>query len=265
MKRPTPAPDWPETWRNSYHYDLLEVFGEETDRGYAYSYELRLAETLKMVQRVIKPPARILDVAAAQGNFSLKLAEMGYQVTWNDLRADLADYVRLKHTSGEIAYAPGNVFDLGFDEAFDLVLITEIIEHVAHPDQFLKKIRKIVKPGGYVVMTTPNGGYIRNHLPRFSACADPSVFEAMQFQPGAEGHIFLLHEDEIADLAVKAGLTMIECHFFTNPVTIGHMKTSVLLDKLPRSYIRALEDLTGLFPQPVKRRMLTSIGAIFRR
>jgi 2-polyprenyl-3-methyl-5-hydroxy-6-metoxy-1,4-benzoquinol methylase len=40
---------------------------------------------------------------------------------------------------------------------FDAVLITEVIEHVAHPDEFLAKTAALVKPHGSIVLTTPNG------------------------------------------------------------------------------------------------------------
>lgn len=43
-----------------------------------------------------------------------------------------------------------------------VVLMTEIIEHVAHPDEFLTRIASLVRPGGWVIITTPNGGYWRN-------------------------------------------------------------------------------------------------------
>ncbi len=86
-----------------------------------------------MVRRSAPPGARILDVAAAQGNFTLTLAEPGYEVTWNDLRHELAEYVRLKHEHGVVHYLPGEIFGLDASEPFDVVLATEIVEHVAHP------------------------------------------------------------------------------------------------------------------------------------
>ena len=90
-----------------------------------YAYENRKNKTLRFISGALQPGAQILDIAAAQGNFSIALAEMGYNVTWNDLRADLADYVRLKQDKGAIELAPGNVFELNFPAPFDAVLITE--------------------------------------------------------------------------------------------------------------------------------------------
>jgi 2-polyprenyl-6-hydroxyphenyl methylase/3-demethylubiquinone-9 3-methyltransferase len=84
----------------------------------------------------------------AQGNVSLALAELGYRVTWNDLRADLADYVRLKYETGSITFAPGNTFELAFAERFDAVLATDVIEHVAHQDEFLRQLAGLARPGG---------------------------------------------------------------------------------------------------------------------
>ena len=195
MRRVRPQERWPESWKLSYVYDLEEVYGEISNRGYAYAYRERRQHTLDLVADVLPPGARILDIAAAQGNFSLALAEMGYHVTWNDLRAELADYVRLKYERGDLDFSPGNAFDLKFDEPFDAVLITEVIEHVAHPDQFLANTARLVRTGGYIVLTTPNGAYFRNTLPRFSDCVDPTIYEGGQFKPNADGHIFLLHPD----------------------------------------------------------------------
>ncbi|MFM5962085.1 MAG: class I SAM-dependent methyltransferase, partial [Dolichospermum sp.] len=72
---------------------------------------------------------------------------------------------------------PGIVFDLNFQSKFDVVLFDEVIEHLAHPDEFLKTIAHMLKPGGHIVLTTPNGGYFKNTLPRFSDCPDPSQYE----------------------------------------------------------------------------------------
>jgi len=265
MKKPQFDPTWPESWKLSYQYDLEEVFDEMTNLGYCYAYARRMAETLRLVREVASPPAAILDVAAGAGNFSIRLAELGYSVTWNDLRADLVDYVRLKHDKGDIRFAPGNVFELGFESCFDVVLITEIIEHVAHPDDFLRKIGRMVKRGGHVVMTTPNGGYFRNPLPKFSECPDPSQFEAVQFKPNSDGHIFLLHEDEIPVLAEKAGLKVQAIRLATNSLTHGHVKTEPLLKILPRAFVDGVEWITQRLPGFLKRRLHTSMSVLLAK
>jgi 2-polyprenyl-3-methyl-5-hydroxy-6-metoxy-1,4-benzoquinol methylase len=265
VKRVYLQENWPDSWKYSYPYDLEEVYGNIEHRGYAYAYNNRRKQTLRLISEVLSPGARILDIAAAQGNFSIALAEMGYKVTWNDLREDLADYVRLKQERGEIEFAPGNAFELDFSAPFDAALITEIIEHVAHPDEFLSKVAQLVKPGGYIVMTTPNGAYFRNRLPKFSECPDPGVYEAFQFKPNSDGHIFLLHPEEIPLLAPGAGLKVEEISLFNNPLTNGHMKTEVLLRLLPETFVESIEIGTGLLPFALRRRLLLQMGVRLRK
>ncbi len=265
MRQPAFNESWPESWKLSHAYDLEEVFGQVRYYGYVYAYQRRMRQTLDLVQHIAQPPATVLDVAAAQGNFSLRLAEMGYRVIWNDLRGDLADYVLLKHERGDLKFASGNVFDLGLDGAFDVVLITEIIEHVAHPDEFLQKIGRLVKPGGHIVMTTPNGGYFKNRLPKFSDCPDPSQFEAMQFKPNSDGHIFLLHVDEISGLAAKAGLKVEQIRIYTNFLTNGHVKTEALLKVFPRYLVETLDTLTARLPWLLRKKLHTGMAVLFSR
>jgi len=140
MKKLIYKKDWPESWKSSYKYDLIEIYGDKSNKGYSYAYDKRREAVLNFISSIAKPRAKILDVAAAQGNFSLTLAERGYDVVWNDIRNDLDGYVKLKCEKGKIKYLPGNIFDLNFKDKFDVVLATEIIEHVAHPDLFLEKI-----------------------------------------------------------------------------------------------------------------------------
>jgi len=265
MRRVDPEPGWPESWRYSFPYDEQEIYGEVRSPGYVYAYDNRQRQALRLLAETVPPGGRVLDLAAAQGNFSLALAENGYRVTWNDLRADLEGYVRLKHERGDIEFAPGNVFDLEFSAPFDAVLMTEIIEHVAHPDRFLTKAAALVRPGGVIVMTTPNGAYFRNRLPRFADCADPSIFESAQFKPDSDGHIFLLHPDEVYTLAARAGLVVDELVLFTNPLTNGHLKTAAALQALPRSFVATVEQVTTRLPTFVRRRLCVQLAARFVR
>ena len=240
MKRVVPDDSWPASWKYSYAYDLEEIYGQHKFLGYAYAYEKRRAVTLDLLTEVLPLGARVLDIAAAQGNMSIAMVEKGYDVTWNDLREDLCDYVKLKNDSESLSFAAGNAFDLAFPFLFDAVLITEIIEHVAHPDEFLLNTARLVKPGGYIIMTTPNGEYFKNSLPKFSQCVDPSQFEAIQFGPNSDDHIFLLHRDEVENLAYLADLQIDRMMLFNNPFTSGHLKLEFILKFVPNAFVFAI-------------------------
>lgn len=254
---------WLQVWRESYLYDRLEVWKKPSEIvpsnvGYVCGYASRRKQTLESVLASCPPPARILDLAAAQGNFTISLASLGYQVTWNDLRAELADYVRLKTPPGvQIDFLAGNIFELGNVHigSFDAVVALEVIEHVAHPDDFMIKLASLVKPGGVIILSTPNGGYLMNKLPRFSDCPDPSVFESQQFKPNSDGHIFLLYEDEIRAFAARAGLVVKQLDLITNPLTAGHIKLSYLLNLLPNWCIGAIESMTRRLPAALLNRI----------
>lgn len=264
MKRYVPKPNAPASWHLSFDFDEIELHGREARGGYARAYKERRKRTLALVEKYAPPPGLILDIAAGQGNFSLALAERGYDVTWNDLRADLAEYVEHKREQGTITYLPGNAFDLPHRAKYDVVLITEVIEHVAHPDQFLAQAASLSKPGGYLIMTTPNGGYFRNRLPRFSECPDPSQYESQQFKPNSDGHIFLLHTDEIETFARATGLDLVELALFNNPLTCGALGTRFALPYLPLGPVRWVEAATAQLPSTVQRRLTTSVAAVFR-
>jgi 2-polyprenyl-3-methyl-5-hydroxy-6-metoxy-1,4-benzoquinol methylase len=261
---PTLDDAWPESWKISHHYDQLEVLarGGSTELGYITLYQERVKHVTAAL-RGIPRGAMLLDVAAAQGNFSLCAARLGFRVTWNDLREELQGYVRLKDTHGLLTYRPGEISSLVGSERYDVVMALEVIEHTAHPDQFLRSLAALLKPGGRIVISTPNGGYFRNNLPRFSDCADPSAYEGIQYQPNADGHIFLLDADELLLLAEKAGLSTIELITYGLPSTAGHCKTLLLHRLLPRPVLTTCEWASKYLPSSISRRIHYGIVAVF--
>jgi hypothetical protein len=114
-------------------------------------------------------------------------------------------------------------------------------------------------------MNTPNGEYFRNPLPKFSDCPDPSQFESIQLRPDADGHIFLLHEDEILPLAEASGLIVKEIKFFTNPLTNGFLKTELLLKITPEFLVNAIETLTAKIQNNFVRKLNVQMLVTFEK
>jgi 2-polyprenyl-3-methyl-5-hydroxy-6-metoxy-1,4-benzoquinol methylase len=265
MKAVSISEDWPASWRYSYDYDLKEVYGDNDNIRYTFSYHNRASVVIELIEEVLPVNSHILDVGAAQGNFTLGLAERGYHVTWNDLRRELEGYVRLKYEYGTVTFLPGNVFEIDLDGNLDCVLITEIIEHMAHPDRFLRKVATMVKPGGYVVMTTPNGAFFGNRLPRFSECSDPARYEHLQFKPDADGHIFLLWPDEMHDLAKFADLRIDKELLFTSAFAAGYLSFSSFLSARSQFGATWLDTLMKRMPESFKKRTMLHSAVRFTK
>jgi 2-polyprenyl-6-hydroxyphenyl methylase/3-demethylubiquinone-9 3-methyltransferase len=267
MLRLTLNPSWPALWQQCHLYDELEIWGDRRSLGYSYAYANRRISVIETVAKLVPAGGEVLDVAAASGNFTLPLAERGYRMVWNDLRPELAEWVRQKYERGIVDYVPGNIFGLcdRFRERFDGVIAGEIIEHVAHPDDFLRALAAVTKSGGLIFLTTPNGKYFRHHYPKFSEFDDPSVFESVQFKPDSDGHIFLLHPDEFTPLARKAGLVMENFALMTNPLTAGHVKLGLILPFTPERVVWTIERATRHLPHFLGARLNSTSFATLRK
>ncbi len=114
---------------------------------------------LKLSDRYPLAGLNILDVGCGAGLLCEPLAEQGAHVVGIDATARNVDVARL-HASAQalpIDYRhclAEHVRETG--ELFDVVINTEVIEHVANPGQLLADCSALVKPGGIMVVATLN-------------------------------------------------------------------------------------------------------------
>jgi len=165
-------------------------------------------------------PASVLELAAGGGLLGAALYEPGRRVVVNDLRPV---ETRCWRDGEHLEVAEGNLFDLDPNELgqFDLVVACEVIEHVAHGDQFVAKLKQFVRPGGHVLITTPNGEFFRSKLPTYTQVEDFAALESQQFKPDSDGHLYLYTAAELEDVLRGAGFQDIRMQHCVSPFLSG--------------------------------------------
>jgi 2-polyprenyl-3-methyl-5-hydroxy-6-metoxy-1,4-benzoquinol methylase len=204
-------------------------YGRAWPPSYAAFGRLRAIATLERALSL--RPRRVLEVAAGDGALGACLAARGISVVVNDLRTELLAAALVNFESRDrIALLPGNLFDLDPQATglFDLVIATELLEHVAHTVDLLRHLARFLTPDGRILLTTPNGSYFRNSLPTHSMIDDFNALESGQFKPDADGHLFLVTPDELTTIAHEAGLRPLDIDLMAIPFITGQCGFSII-------------------------------------
>lgn len=205
---------------------------------------------------------KILDVGCAQATLAIQLAEQGHKVTAVDLRQHFLDYAKTRWTHGDIEFIQGNVMELNLGaESFDLIYANQIIEHLVYPLEMLTRLSKMLKPGGKLIVTTPNGQYIKNKLPSYTALGDPKQWEEKQFTADGDGHFFAYLDTELNDIFTQTGLTQIQTIAYESPWISGHMKFRYLHALLPYRLLNSVDKFSlqfGSFSKKISHQLLVS-------
>ena len=100
-------------------------------------------------------PRDVLDVGCSSGYLARPLVESGARVIGLELDADAAETARA--VCEEVLVGDVESMELPFASAsFDVVLCGDLVEHLRDPGAALARLRPLLRPGGRLVLTTPN-------------------------------------------------------------------------------------------------------------
>lgn len=152
-------------------------------RDYYAQARSRYRQTADLIGRLGLPRgARHLDIGG--GQMALLTREMhGFRPTVGDVVATSEQDI-----AGQgVAFHRLNLMDDSYDASrtFDLITLCEVIEHIPVPPYItFRKLAPLIAPGGWLVLTTPNGFRIRNVL---RMLANREVLDIYRYPEGDEG------------------------------------------------------------------------------
>lgn len=119
------------------------------------------SETSEIVPGVaVKPGMQVVDVGCGWGGYTHFCGNQGADITFIDRQADHVSAVqkRLEALSGiSVRGIVSECDPVPLPDAYaDLVICTEVLEHVPDPDALMREIVRIAKPGALCVLTVPD-------------------------------------------------------------------------------------------------------------
>lgn len=99
----------------------------------------------------------VLDIACGEGYGANLLAQHAAHVTGVDIDTLTVEKAKKKYPSKNLIFKQGTVSDIPCnDNFFDIVISFETLEHTDEHDKFISEVKRVLKPGGLFVISTPD-------------------------------------------------------------------------------------------------------------
>jgi 2-polyprenyl-6-hydroxyphenyl methylase/3-demethylubiquinone-9 3-methyltransferase len=153
------------------------------------------------------PGNRALDVGCGSGFNAAQLAERGWQVIGIDMSTEGIALARRAYPRVRFEVLPADdklLLNLS-EPPFDLIVSTEVVEHLYDPRAYVKGCFSALRPGGRFVLSTPYHGYLKNLmlavLGKWDTHANP-LWDC--------GHIKLWSRNTLSTLLREAGFVNLQ-------------------------------------------------------
>lgn len=194
----------PSTQELHLAYEVYYTHGEATNPpgGDIAKHVLRMLPSHRddasgMTAHVGNGPGRVLDLGCGDGRTAVALQSAGWTVVAMD--QDPAS-IAAARVAGATDARVGTINDLpDTEERFDAVVLSHVIEHLVEPIAALVEIRRHLRPGGQLVILTPN-----------AASASHQRFRGTWRGLEVPRHLQILSADGLRHMLDTADLTLVE-------------------------------------------------------
>lgn len=137
-----------------YSKRLENLLSSEVDPAYKLRARLILKQVLAL------QPKTILDAGCGRGFYTQVLSSLPFvkQVVGLDLNADYLNQIKDKNNQ-KLVYLNQDLSSWNTNKRFDLIIVSEVLEHLANDQQTLIRVSKLLKPGGIIIITVPHEKY----------------------------------------------------------------------------------------------------------
>ena len=154
--RTNPRPD--AEWKERFYDPQYNGYLESQSRHFLYAPEPSRVRgyhrLLAFLQPRTPPRASLLDVGCAAGLFVREAVDRGFDATGCDYSEAAIAYGK-EHFGVKIIRSIAELIDAP-DNQYDVVTILHVIEHLPDPLKVLRELRRVLKPGGLLLLETVN-------------------------------------------------------------------------------------------------------------
>ena len=144
---------------------ILSGYQSAENIGHDTQHHMRVRSFFKSLQRhrqfFPSPNLRVLDIGTAGGGFLEAAQTMGFDAHGLEPSTNLAEQGRKRGLKIHCGTIEKNEFDAG---SFDLVTLWDVIEHLPRPKDALVECRRLLKPGGLIMVNFPDIGTFQARL-----------------------------------------------------------------------------------------------------
>ena len=152
---------------------------------------------------------RILDLGCGNGSLSRYLAQQGHSVTGVEPSSSGIKFAQEQESN--CTFIQAGIEDLPYEKLehqFDVVISSEVIEHLLLPRELIRASKRCLKPCGRLILTTPYHGYWKNLAIAIMGKMDS------HFSPLWDGgHVKFFSHKTLSKLMEQEGLTQIQFKF----------------------------------------------------
>ena len=201
----------------------------EAEFGIVYSVRRRLeARRLLRALRDLPTSAAVIDVGCGDG-FHLDVLRLHGPPGWDLVGVDVDPRAVSAARRRHLDVHEGRLEDLDLpDESFDAALLIQTVEHLADPSELLREIRRVLVPGGRILVVTDNTGSLDYRI------AKRRHWGGYHFPR----HWYLHNAHSLALLSARAGLEVEEIGTMMSPVNWVYSVRNALDDwNAPRALV----------------------------
>jgi 2-polyprenyl-3-methyl-5-hydroxy-6-metoxy-1,4-benzoquinol methylase len=178
----------------AYHDAIWRALPEPSAPAHAALRERFLLERVRRERERIGRVPRVLDVGCGEGQFAAALARAGAEVLALDAAAEAVRRARARNPGLDVRAVNSETELPLADASIDVVWSGETIEHVADTAGWLSELRRVLRSGGVLLLSTPDHGA----LSRLRLGLSRRAFEA-HFDPRSD-HLHFYTRRALHDL-----------------------------------------------------------------